>query len=49
MSFTLLLVTALLYGGYGLSLLSDRPWMCAAFLCWGVANICMGMDAMQAR
>ena len=50
MNFSLLAVTALLYAGYGLTLLpTGRPWMCGAFICWGVANICMGMDAMQAK
>lgn len=49
MSLPILVVTALLYVWAGYTFIDlNRPWMCAAFVCWGIANVCMGMDSLKA-
>jgi hypothetical protein len=49
MSLPILIVTAILYGAAGYTFMPHRPWMCLAFVCWGVANVAMGMDAIQSK
>lgn len=50
MSLHVLVVTATLYLWAGYTFIPlHRPWMAVAFVCWAIANVCMGMDAMQSR
>lgn len=44
MSAKLLLITSVLYFGSAIGMIESRPWMAAAILCYGVANICFVMD-----
>jgi hypothetical protein len=44
-----LILTAVLYGLAGYTFLPNRPWMFLAFVCWAIANVAMGLDAMQAK
>lgn len=46
MSLQILIVTAILYLWAGYTFIGlDRPWMCGAFVCWGLANVFMGLDS----
>lgn len=47
MSLPILVITAVLYAGAGYTLLPDRPWMCLAFVLWGMANVAVGMDSLK--
>lgn len=50
MSLQVLVVTAALYLWAGYTFIPlNRPWMAAAFVCWAIANVCMGLDSLQPK
>lgn len=44
MSKAALLATTFLYFTCAIGLMTNRPWMAGAILCYGIANICLVMD-----